>query len=209
MLSCVQLFATPWTVAQQAPLSMEFSSQNTGVGSLSLPQGIFPTQESNPGLPTLQADSLQLSHKGSPRILEWVAYPFSSGSYNPGIKLGSPALQANSLPTELSGKPQVYVCLLPLASPSHLPPIPTPLGYYRAPIWVPWVIQQILIGCLFTYVSVYASILLSPFISVSPPFVLLSSPPPLSLSLFSMSAFALLFCEQIHQYHPSRWHIYV
>ena len=27
MLSCVQLFATPWTVAHQAPLSMEFSRQ--------------------------------------------------------------------------------------------------------------------------------------------------------------------------------------
>ena len=32
--------------------------QNTGVGSLSLLQGIFPTQGSNPGLPPLQADSL-------------------------------------------------------------------------------------------------------------------------------------------------------
>ena len=39
------------------------------------------------------------------RILEWVAFPFSSGSSNPGIEQGSPALQANSLPTELSGKP--------------------------------------------------------------------------------------------------------
>ena len=27
MLSCVQLFATPWTVARQAPLSMAFPSQ--------------------------------------------------------------------------------------------------------------------------------------------------------------------------------------
>ena len=33
-----------------------------------------------PRSPALQADSLQLSHKGSPRILEWVAYPFSGGS---------------------------------------------------------------------------------------------------------------------------------
>ena len=31
----------------------------------------------------------------------------------------------------------------------HLPPNPTPLGCYRAPIWVPWVIQQIPIGYLF------------------------------------------------------------
>ena len=46
-----------------------------------------------------------LSHEGSPRILEWVAYPFSSGSSRPKNQTGSPALQADSLPTEPSGKP--------------------------------------------------------------------------------------------------------
>ena len=50
--------------------------QNTGVGSLSLLQGIFPTQGSNPGLLHCRWILYQLSHKGSPRILEWVAYPF-------------------------------------------------------------------------------------------------------------------------------------
>ena len=54
--------------------------QNTGVGGLSLLQGIFPTQESNPGLPHCRLILYQLSHKGSPRILEWVVYPFSSRS---------------------------------------------------------------------------------------------------------------------------------
>ena len=91
--------------------------QNTGVGILSLLQGIFPTQGSNPGLPHCRQILCQLSHKwsemkslsrvwlfatrwtvahqappstgfsrqeychkGSPRILEWVAYSFSSGS---------------------------------------------------------------------------------------------------------------------------------
>ena len=43
-------FGTPRTVAHQAPLSMEFSRQNTGVGCHVLRQGIFLTQESNPGL---------------------------------------------------------------------------------------------------------------------------------------------------------------
>ena len=84
--------------------------QNIGVGSLSLLQGIFPTQGSNPGLPHcrqilfffLQADSLPAEPQGSPRILEWVAYPFSSRFPEPGIKSGSPALQADSLPTELN-----------------------------------------------------------------------------------------------------------
>ena len=51
--------------------------QNTEVGSLTLLQGIFPTQRSNPGLPHCRQILYQLSHKGSPRILEWVAYPSS------------------------------------------------------------------------------------------------------------------------------------
>ena len=54
--------------------------QNTGVGSLSLFQGIFPTQESNPGLLHYRWILYKLSHKGSPRILERVACPFSRGS---------------------------------------------------------------------------------------------------------------------------------
>ena len=44
--------------------------QNTGVGSLSLLQGIFPTQGSNPGLPHCRQILYQLSHKGSPWIWE-------------------------------------------------------------------------------------------------------------------------------------------
>ena len=45
-----------------------FPGQNTGVGSLSLLQGIFPTQGSNPGLLHCRRILYQLSHKGSP---EW------------------------------------------------------------------------------------------------------------------------------------------
>ena len=52
--------------------------QNTGVSSHSLSQGMFPTQGSNPGLSHCRQILYQLSHKESPRILEWVAYPFSS-----------------------------------------------------------------------------------------------------------------------------------
>ena len=59
------------------------SGQNTAVGSLSLLQGIFPTQGSNPGLLHCRQILYQLSHKGSPRILERVAYPFSGGSFPP------------------------------------------------------------------------------------------------------------------------------
>jgi len=44
LLSRVQLFGTPWTVACQAPLSMEFSGKDTGVGSHFQFQEIFLTQ---------------------------------------------------------------------------------------------------------------------------------------------------------------------
>ena len=59
------------------------SVQNTGVGSLSLLQRIFPTQGSNPGLLHCRQILYQLSHQVSPRKLEWVAYPFSGGSSRP------------------------------------------------------------------------------------------------------------------------------
>ena len=69
MLSCfsrVWLFVTPWTVAHQAPLSMEFSRQ-----------------EYCSGLP----------------------FPSPGDLSNPGIKPKSPALQADSVPSEPPGKP--------------------------------------------------------------------------------------------------------
>ena len=60
-----------WYISWNSP------SQNTGVGSHTLFQGIFPTQGSNLGLPHGRWILYQLNHKRSPRILEWVAYPFS------------------------------------------------------------------------------------------------------------------------------------
>ena len=54
--------------------------QNTGVVNLSLLQGIFPSQRLNPGLSHCRQILYQLSHKGSPRIPERVAYPVSRGS---------------------------------------------------------------------------------------------------------------------------------
>ena len=50
LLSHVRLFATPWTVTYQAPLSMGFSRQECWSGCCSFFQGIFLTQGLNPGL---------------------------------------------------------------------------------------------------------------------------------------------------------------
>ena len=60
---------------------MDYTVQNIGVGSHSLLQRIFPTQGLNPGLPHCRQILYQLSHEGSPWILEWVAYPFSRGIF--------------------------------------------------------------------------------------------------------------------------------
>ena len=85
--SCVLLLETPWTIAYQAPPSMGFSRQEHWSGlplSSPLPSPrIFSTQGSNPGLPHCRRILYQLSHQGSPKILEWVAYPFSRGSSRP------------------------------------------------------------------------------------------------------------------------------
>ena len=88
---------------------MEYSpwnspGQNTGVGSLSLLQGMFPTQGLNPGLPHCRQILYQLSHQGSQRILR-VGRTSPADFPDPGIELESPELQADSFPTELSGKP--------------------------------------------------------------------------------------------------------
>ena len=133
-LSCVWLFATPRTIALQAPLSMEFSRQilewvaipfsressqsrdktqlptlqvdslpseppgkpkDTGMGSLSLLQWIFPTQESNwcllPGRWTLY----QLSYRGNPLIFFFNKIEF----------------RTSLLPGEGNGYPLQYSCL--------------------------------------------------------------------------------------------------
>ena len=60
-----------------------FPGQNPGEGSLSLLWRISPTQGSDPGLLHSRQILYLLSHKRSPRILEWVAYPFSSGFSRP------------------------------------------------------------------------------------------------------------------------------
>ena len=57
--------------------------KNTGVGFHAFLQAIFLTQGSNPDLPYCRRILKHLSHQGSPRILEWVAYSFCSGSSQP------------------------------------------------------------------------------------------------------------------------------
>ena len=62
--------------------------QNTGVGSLSLLEGIFPTQGWNPDLLYCRQILYQLNHKGSPSILECIAIAFSAEIVTDLIFLG-------------------------------------------------------------------------------------------------------------------------
>ena len=109
---------TPRTVACQAPLSTGGSpGKSTGVDCHALLQGIFPTQGSNPGLPHCRYILYHLRHQGSPRGVGGL-YLFPGDLPNPGIKLGSPALQVDSLPAELRGNPvcmcmytYIYICV--------------------------------------------------------------------------------------------------
>ena len=57
--------------------------KNTRVGCRALLQGIFPIEGSNPGLLHCRQILYHLSHRGGPRILEQVAYPFSRGTSQP------------------------------------------------------------------------------------------------------------------------------
>ena len=72
--------------------------KNTGVGCRALLQGIFPTQESNPGLPHCRPDSLPSEPPGKPK---------NTGVGSLATEQGSPALQADSLLAELPGKPKM------------------------------------------------------------------------------------------------------
>ena len=62
--------------------------QSTGVGNPPLLQGIFPVQGSNPGLPLCRRILYQLSYTGSPKLLQWIAYPFSGRSSEPRNQTG-------------------------------------------------------------------------------------------------------------------------
>ena len=83
--------------------------QNTRVGSLSILQGIFPTQGWNPSLPHCRWILYQLSHQGSPRVLEWVAYPFSRGSSRPRNLTGFSCIAGGFFTNRALGEALVYL----------------------------------------------------------------------------------------------------
>jgi len=65
LLSHAGLFATPWTAAHQAPLSLRFSRQGYWSGLSSPPPGDLPNPGIEPGSPALQADFLPTELQGN------------------------------------------------------------------------------------------------------------------------------------------------
>ena len=85
--------------------------KNTGVDCRALLQGIFPTQGSSPNMQSHIAGRLFTFWATREAQEYWSEYPipFSRALPDPGIKPGYPALQVDSLPAELAGKP---ICIL-------------------------------------------------------------------------------------------------
>ena len=84
--------------------------QVTGVSSLPLLQGIFPTQGLNPGLrsPTLKADSLPAEPQSKPKNPGVDSLSLLEQIFLTEESMGSPTLQADSLPTELLRNPILH-----------------------------------------------------------------------------------------------------
>ena len=156
--SRVRLFATPWTVAHRAPLSMASPGRNTGVGCRALLQGIFPTRGSNP--PLLRLLHWQVGflfvffyhwrHLGSPintshcgrrnwmRTSQGKGAPFQQRAHSPGpaAHKGHSASTRNEAASSPWCRcrhmcPDYAQSLLPLSAPSQLQPL-RPLEARRA-----------------------------------------------------------------------------
>ena len=136
---CVRLFATPRAVAHQTLLSMEFSRQEHWSGCHFFLQGLVLTQGSSPRLLHCRRMLHHLSCQGSQSIsfsvvsdsscllagahqaplpMEFLRqeycsglpFPLPGGLPKPEIEPGFPALQADSLLSESTGKPGKVVC---------------------------------------------------------------------------------------------------
>ena len=70
------------------------------------------------------------------------------------------------LPNLNANQPWIYICALPLETPSHLPPHPTPLGCYRALVWVTESYTNSHWLSVFAYGNVYFQVTLSPLLLI-------------------------------------------
>ena len=81
LLSCLTLCNPMDCSPPGSSVHRDSPGKNTGMGCHALLQGISPAQGLNPGLRHCRRILYRLSHQGNPRILEWVANPFSRGIF--------------------------------------------------------------------------------------------------------------------------------
>ena len=117
-LSHVRLFAIPWTVAYQAPLSMEFSRQEYWSGLPFSSPGDLPDRGIKPGSPALQADALPSELPGKPYVMllhtiMLKGFPGVSDHKESACNVGDPGSIPGSgkSPGEENGSPLQYFCL--------------------------------------------------------------------------------------------------
>ena len=131
-LSLVRLFAIPWTVAYEAPQSMEFSRQAYWSGFPFASPGDLPNPGIEPGSPALQSDALPSERPGKPKegIKDLI-----NRKKNPE-KRGRAKDHRVGAPAQGSSPPPPCQCVLRLGSPPHdteLAPPPACLSRARGP----------------------------------------------------------------------------
>ena len=115
--SCVQLFGILWTVACQAPLSMGFSRQEHWIVLPCPPPRDLPDlgiKPASPVAPALQADSLLLSHQGSPNTGDLSSIPGQgTSSHVPQLipARATPTQKKKKKPTNLT--PRSHTAVFP------------------------------------------------------------------------------------------------
>ena len=101
---CPNLFATPWTVACQPPLSNGFSKQEYWGGLPCPPPGDLPNPEIEPMSLMSPALADGFFTIGATSEREWIPFPSPEDLPDPRIKPMSPAWLADSLPLRHQGK---------------------------------------------------------------------------------------------------------
>ena len=111
LLSHVRLFATPWTVAYQAPRSIGFSRQDYWSGMPFPSPGDLPNPGIKPGSPELQTDALLSEPLGKPQVI----------SLSRALLFATPWTVAYQAPPSMGFSRQEYWGGMPFPSPGDLP----------------------------------------------------------------------------------------
>ena len=122
MLNHVQLFVIPWTVAHQAPLSVEFFKQEYQAGLPFPPPGDLPDPGIEPWSPTLQTDYLPSEPPGRPQATLCMSQGSLEFLFSPSLTLSSPLF--------------VSFCLLNTSQLPLSPPSSPPHHLLGAPHWL-------------------------------------------------------------------------